>query len=219
MKGVAVKYKCIIFDLDGTLANTFPGILHSYEFAAEKMGLPIPDEKVVNEAIGAPLAEVFQERFGLNDEKKDEAIRYYRENYAQKGVFEAEGYPEMDKVLHALKTEGKVVGVATLKNEQFAKKMLANMGLSQYIDCIAGMDGKDKLTKAMLIERVLKTLNQQKENAVLVGDSSYDALGAKDAGVDFIGVTYGFGFHKSEDINAYSSIGVIKSPIELLIMV
>ena len=211
-----MKYKCIIFDLDGTLANTFPGILHSYEFAAKKLGLPIPNEKIVNEAIGAPLAEVFRERFGLNESMTDEAIRYYRENYAKRGILEAEGYPEMEKVLCTLKTEGKKVGVATLKNEEFAKKMLENMGLSKYMDYIAGMDGRDKLTKAMLIAKVLEVLKQKEQETVLVGDSFYDALGAKEAGVDFIGVTYGFGFQNVKDITPYENIGVIKKPLELL---
>lgn len=211
-----MKYKCIIFDLDGTIANTFPGILHSYEFAAQKMGLPIPNEKIVNEAIGAPLAEVFRERFGLDDEAVNEATWYYRENYAKKGILEAEGYPEMEELLSALKTMEKDIGVATLKNEEFAKKMLANMGLSQYINYVAGMDGKDKLTKAMLVERARKKLGRKKEETVLVGDSFYDALGAKEAGVDFIGVTYGFGFKKADDVNSYENVGVIQTPLELL---
>lgn len=210
------QYSCILFDLDGTLANTFPGILHSYEYVAKHMGLESPSEKIVNEVIGAPLLEVFRERFGLDELMAIEAVRKYREYYEKYGLFEVDSYPEMENVLKKLKEKGKVVGVATLKNEIFAKKMLTNMGLGKYIDMIVGMDGKDKLTKALIIKKALKRLKQKEKNAVLVGDSFYDSLGAKEAGVDFIGVTYGFGFKKKEDIFMYDNVGAVDKPVELL---
>lgn len=212
-----MNYNCIIFDLDGTLVNTFMGILHSYEYAAKKLGLPMLDKSSINEVIGAPLTEVFKQRFGLLNKKElEKAVRYYREEYARIGMVEAECYPDMKKVLFKLKEKGKKLGVATLKNEEFAKILLNNEGLSQYLDYIAGMDGKDKLTKAMLIERVLTVMGQRKGETVLIGDSLYDAVGAKEAGISFIGVTYGFGFQNMKVARELGIKYVIQTPIELL---
>lgn len=210
------KYKCILFDLDGTLVNTFPGILHSYEYVASKMDLPAPTEKIVNEAIGAPLAEVFREKFRLDEEQVTKAMEHYRERYAESGIYEVENYPEMTEVLKQLKENGLFVGVATLKKEEFAKEMLGNLGMSEYLDVIVGMDGKDKLTKAGMIQKALSLLQQKSSETVLIGDSFYDAVGAEEAGVDFIGVTYGFGFKTEEDVKQYKNVGNISLPMELL---
>lgn len=210
------KYQCILFDLDGTLADTFPGILHAYQYAAEKMGLPEPSENLVNEAIGAPLTEVFRKKFGLNQEQTAEAVQYYREQYARTGIMEADRYPHIDEVLRELKARGKLLGVTTLKKEAFAGKILSHLGIDRYMDVILGMDEKDRLTKAELIVKAMTLLGQKREETVLVGDSFYDALGAQEAGVDFIGVTYGFGFQKSADVLAYKRAAAIADILELL---
>lgn len=209
------SYSCILFDLDGTLVNTFSGIMHSYQYAAKRMGLPLPTEKLVNEAIGAPLAQVFADKFDLDEAGVREAVAHYREEYARNGILGAEVYPEIRELLQYLSDNQFKIGVATLKNEEFAKKMLDNLGLAQYIDVIVGMDGKDKLTKAMLIDKALKILEKCQIESVLVGDSSYDAEGAKEAGISFIGVTYGFGFKSVEDVYQYVDAVAVVSPLEI----
>lgn len=210
------KYKCVIFDLDGTLVNTFPGIFNSYQYASGKMGLPSPTEKIVGEAIGAPLKEVFIDRYGLSEEDANEAMKHYRQYYAEHGVLEATHYDGMEDTLKFLKNAGYLLGVATLKKETFAKTILDILGLSQYMDVIVGMDDGDHLTKAEMIKKVLDLLNQEKSKAVLVGDSSYDAIGAKEAGVDFVAVTYGFGFNEIQDVSAYSNVGSVSFPLDLM---
>ena len=209
------QYNCILFDLDGTIANTYEGIFKSYKYVAEKMHLALPTEKLVNEAIGAKLPDVFSEKFGLAPDRIDEAIGHYRKRYAEQGIYEACAYPQMAETLTALKKRGKLIAVATLKKEDFANKMLEHLGLSQYFNVIAGMDTNDKLSKADIIRKVLLFLRQDADMTVMVGDSFYDAIGAKEAGVDFIGVTYGFGFKKAEDVLKYNNVGVVCTPIEL----
>ncbi len=209
------KYECILFDLDGTLANTYQGIFNSYKYAAEQMELPLPTEKLVNEAIGGKLTEVFRDKFGLNANGVEEATDYYRKRYADKGIYEACPYPQMEDTLRKLKERGVCIGVATLKKEAFAKQMLEDLNLSQYFDVIVGMDTNDKLTKAGIIQKVLSILGQKTDRTVMVGDSLYDALGAEEAGVDFIGVTYGFGFRTVADVQKYKNVAVVNNPIEL----
>lgn len=203
------EYTCILFDLDGTLANTYMGIFNSYKYAAEQMNLPLPTDKLVNEAIGAPLADVFKYKFELEKDKVRNALFYYRTRYATKGIHEVTLYPKTNDLLKILKERGYKVGVATLKNEEFAKQILNDLGLEQYLDIIVGMDEKDKLTKAEMINSAISLLGHKKENTVLVGDSIYDALGAEEIGVDFIAVTYGFGFKNSDDVKKYKHIAVV----------
>ena len=209
------KYECVLFDLDGTLANTYQGIFNSYKYAAEQMNLPLPTDKLVNEAIGAKLTEVFRDKFGLDDNKVDEATAHYRKRYADKGIYEAFPYPQMEDTLRKLKERGVKIGVATLKKDEFAKHMLEHLNLSHYFDVIVGMDTNDKLTKAGIIQKVVSILGQKAERTVMVGDSFYDALGAEEAGVDFIGVTYGFGFKNAQDVRQYKAIATANMPIEI----
>lgn len=210
------KYKCILFDLDGTLADTFPGILHSYQYAARKIGFPEPDEQIAGEVIGAPLAEVFRTRFGLSEDLTKQALHHYRLYYAENGIHEAILYQGMVDTLAKLKQEGYFLAVATLKKESFAKEMLKWLGVADYFDVILGMNDSDTATKADIVNKALTMLETKKEEAVLVGDSSYDAIGADLAGVDFIAVTYGFGYKSTEDVKGSNVKAIITTPTELM---
>lgn len=209
------KYNCIIFDLDGTLANTYPGIFNSYHYACETMGIELPTDAVVGAAIGAPLLEVFEKRFHLDREVAITATEHYRKYYAEKGIYEAIAYEGMQQTLKYLKENGYLVAVATLKKEEFAIDILKELKLAEYFDVIVGMNAGDSLTKAQMLEKVCAMLKVDKAGAVLVGDSSYDAIGASEADMDFIGVTYGFGFKNAEDVSQYATYAIIDEPMEL----
>lgn len=212
------NYKCILFDLDGTLANTFPGILHSYQYAAEKIGLPLPTEQIVGEVIGAPLADVFRKKFGLSEDILEKALYYYRKYYAENGLHEVKQYDGMSDTLAELKKRGYLLGVTTLKKESFAKDILSDLELAHYFDVIIGMDDKDVLTKSGMIKKAMEQLCVSESETLLVGDSSYDAIGAEEVNVSFIAVTYGFGFHTKKDIEMYKCVGVIGVPEELKVL-
>lgn len=208
--------KCVIFDLDGTLANTYPGIFNSYRYACEKLGIASPTDQVVGEAIGAPLLEVFERRFNLPKDVAVEGTKHYRVYYAEQGLLEATAYEGMGETLCTLKERGYWLGVATLKKEDFAVRILENLGLAKYFDVIVGMNDGDSLTKAQMLEKVVTTLSCDTQQAAMIGDSSYDAIGAKEAGVKFIPVTYGFGFADKEEAGIYDNIGIIDTAKELL---
>ena len=108
----------------------------------------------------------------------------------------AEVYPGMKQLLQFLSSQGLILGVTTLKHQPYAEKMLSHFGLSGYFTCICGSSSdKSVQLKKDVISRAISLLgNPQKEECVLIGDSIYDALGAQDTGVDFIGVSYGFGY-------------------------
>lgn len=196
-------YKCVLFDMDGTLVNTYRGIFNSYKYAFHKIGREFPGKKFVGKAIGAPLLSVFQEELGLSKESAEQAVIYYREYYSEFGKNEAELYDGIEESLEKLKAQGIYLGVATLKREIFAKEILNDLNLMQYFDSVCGIDEKDKLTKSDLLKKCMNQLEVLPSETLLVGDSEYDAEGAEDTEVAFMAVLYGFGFRDMENLKKY----------------
>lgn len=209
------KFKLVIFDLDGTLADTSRGIINCHKHANAMMGSKIEDEKMLASVIGGPLLNTYRTKFGYSEEDARRAVDIYRERYATEGFKEASLYPEMKTALEALKTKGYKLAVATLKAERFAIPMLNELGVGDLFDVIHGVDDKDTHTKSSLINLCIKELNCTREDTVLVGDSIHDARGAMESGIDFIGATYGFGFKSDGELDSVSSYATISSPIEL----
>lgn len=204
----------IIFDLDGTLLDTSNGIMYCYRKTGEILGL---EENTVDNrecVIGGPLRDGFQTLYKITSEKQlAQAIDTYRSLYQSEGINMFKAYDGIAKLLDSLKSNGYLLAVATLKLEKYAQQMLKQAELSDYFDIIHGWDGTDSCTKAFIITKVLYTLNTFTSNAVLVGDSVYDAKGADAAEVDFLGVSYGFGLNKNDSNN--SKFPIVGSPEEV----
>lgn len=208
------KYKLIIFDLDGTLADTSEGIYNAHRHTVEQMGIELHEDSLAG-VIGGELLAIYQTRFGLSAECAREAVDTYRAWYQETGIFQAELYSGMDVLLAALKSQGMKLAVATLKREDFAVKLLKSLGVAQYFDVIYGMDHADTLNKSMLIEKCLRVNNGDKNSTVLVGDSLSDLQGAKNVEIDFLPVTYGFGFQKDSELMQDGICGVATNIEEL----
>ena len=207
--------QCVVFDMDGTLVNSFEGIFYAYQWAFKKLSIPFPGEAFVRQAVGAPLLLVFEKSCGMDGEKARLAARHYREYYAEKGRYQAVVYPGMEETLCTLKDAGCFLGVATLKKEGFAREMLRSLGLLPHLNAVCGMDEQDSLTKAGLIRRCMDHAGADTDRTVLVGDSEFEALGAEEAGVSFLAVTYGFGFHNPETRERYHITRWADSPADI----
>ena len=209
------KFKLIIFDLDGTIADTSRGIINCHKHANAMMGNKIEDEKMLASVIGGPLLNTYRTKFGYSEADARLAVDIYRERYATEGFKEAILYPEMEKTLIALKEKGYRLAVATLKAEKFAIPMLKELGVGDLFDVIHGVDDKDTHTKSSLIDLCIKELECTKEESVLVGDSIHDARGAMESGIDFIAATYGFGFKTENELDSATTCAIIHSPAKL----
>ena len=193
------KYKLMIFDLDGTLLDTSQGIFHSVRYAEEKMGLEPIAEENLRKFLGPPPADMYKKLYGLNDEEKLEAVGYHREYGRSKAIYEAKLYDGVTETLARLSAQGYILAVATMKRQDIAEKILSLYGIESYFAHIAGMNYAETDTKAGLIKRVCTLEHIVPGDAVLmVGDSQYDFAGASEAGVDFLGVSYGYGFDGTE---------------------
>lgn len=194
------KYDIIIFDLDGTIMDTSEGIINCYNYTGKLFNKNELDRERFKGIIGSPLTDGFKNNYDMDDEQVKEAVKIYRKRYEEKGMFEASVYDGFPELLKKLKENGFKTAVATLKLEEFAKKMLKDKNIDKYFDVIYGTNRDDSLKKSDLINKAIDTLNVDKNRAVLVGDSFYDSVGAQAADVDFIGVSYGLGFQNNDQI-------------------
>ena len=194
-----MRYKLVIFDFDGTIADTSEGIMDSHRFALSQMGREIPTDEELHRLIGGNLLNIYIRHFGFSKPDAREAIRIYRERYAEVGIHKAQLYPGFKDVLEELKKAGVCIGIATLKAEVFANQMIEELNILEYFDCVCGMDSQDGLTKAELVKKCAELSGNRINECVLIGDTEGDRKGACEAGADFVGVSYGFGYSNSDN--------------------
>ena len=188
-------YKTLLFDLDGTLTDSSRGITNSVAYALEKYGLPYKNKKELECFIGPPLVKMFMSKFGLGEAEGLELLALYREYYSVKGIYENDVYGGIPLLLEKLSESGKNLIVATSKPEHFAVKILEYFDLAKYFSVIAGatMD-ETRTAKSDVIRYALDTANiTDISEVIMVGDREYDVLGAKELGIDSVGVLYGYG--------------------------
>ncbi|MBR1912625.1 MAG: HAD hydrolase-like protein [Treponema sp.] len=201
------KYQNILFDFDGTLFDTSKGVFKSFDKVVECYKLDVPDKSVYNTMIGPPLRESFSRVFKLPEDKLVEAMDVYRKCYAASGMFEVQVYDGVIPLIERLRQAGKTVCIATSKPEVYTKKILERQGMLDLFDFVAGSDLEEarRVNKVDVIRYVLAEmgLEDKKDECVLVGDTHFDAAGAKAAGIDCIGILYGFGTR--QELEAYGA--------------
>lgn len=201
-------YKAVLFDLDGTLLDTGEGVISSVKYTIEKMGLPELSYDVLKTFVGPPIKKKMMEMFELSDEVASEAMNIFREHYGAGDIYIAKVYDGMIALLDDLKKRGYKLGVATYKREDQAKKLLEKFEIADKFDVIHGSDKEGMLTKADVINNCVRELGYSPCEMVLIGDSDNDAIGAKQAGLEFIGVTYGYGFKSKADVDCFQNMGI-----------
>lgn len=184
----------VLFDLDGTLTASGPGILASIRYALASLGEPIPERAVLDRFIGPPLADSFRDLCGMAPDRAWEAVTAYRVYYAQRGQFESSVYDGIPAALAALSTAGRVLAVATSKAEVYAHSVLRHFGLAdRFVEVVGSeLDGR-RTAKAEVIAEALRRVGGSPERSVMIGDRSQDVLGALAVGVPSIGALWGYG--------------------------
>ena len=208
--------KLAIFDFDGTIADTSEGIIDSHKFTFSKIGKSFISDEEIRTFIGGNLLRIYTNILG-DEEQAKIAVQIYRKRYSEVGIHKAVLYPNFIELLSLLKIHNIKTGVATLKAECFAKTMLKEMHIDGLFNTICGMDNDDFLNKASIISNCLDYCGIKAKDAVLIGDTESDLKGAIETGVNFIGVTYGFGFKSSTNEGNFIKAGNPLQIAELLI--
>ena len=185
-------YDAILFDVDGTLIDSAPGILNTLEMVFRDMGVDLTNVNL-RRYIGPPLRKSFAEHFS-DPAKIEEATERYRMIYHEKGSHEGGAYPGVPEMLRRLKDAGFTLCTATCKPTEVVTPILEEQGIAGYFAFIGGasMD-ESRDTKNDVIRHVLSQPALQGKRVLMVGDRSDDLQGAANCGLDAAGVLYGYG--------------------------
>lgn len=185
-------YDAILFDVDGTLIDSAPGILHTLQEVFDAMGVDTANVDL-RRYLGPPLRKSFGEHFA-DAERIEHATELYRDSYAVKGSHECAPYPGAAEMLRRLKAAGLTVCTATSKPTEVVEPILREQALAEYIDFIGGasMD-ESRDTKTDVVRYVLAQPLLAGKHVLMVGDRNDDMRGAADCGLDKAAALYGYG--------------------------
>ena len=210
-------YEIAVFDVDGTLLDTTEGVIAAVKYTIEKKGLKRLDRETLLTFIGPPIQDSFARVYGLSGEGLQELATIFRESYKNDHLYKAVPYEGIYEVCDALRDKGVKIAVATYKRQDYAENILKHFEFDKYSNIMYGADHENKLKKVDIIRKCMDNLGvHDYSHALMIGDSSHDALGAKQIGMDFLGVTYGFDFKTKEDVAEFPSIGSAATAMEIL---
>lgn len=204
--------RTLLFDFDGTLFDTGPGVMNCVAYALERLGIHETDEKKLRKFMGPPLYDMFRELYGLDDAQGHEAVRLYRERYQPTGIWECAPYTGMPELLKKLRDAGFLLAVATSKPTPSAMKILERYDMESLFDFVCGseFDGtRSKKSEVVLAVLDHLGMTSQPELVLMIGDRKYDVLGAREVGVDCLGVRYGYS--EPEELETAGAIAVVDS--------
>ena len=203
-----MKYRALVWDIDGTSLNTLKGLVAAYQYTIEQLNLPEKSYEEIATFIGPTPQTIFVSKFGLSEIEAQKVADVFRDRYKNVDLLKAEPYSNLLSVLESFSKMGYKQAVATNKRQDYAVDICKHFGIDKYCQPIYGADNFNKLSKAELIKNCLKDLEVADNQAVMIGDTIGDKVAAEQAGVGFIGVNYGFGFNNVD--------GYANSPSEIL---
>jgi phosphoglycolate phosphatase len=212
---MSTPYSCILFDLDGTIVDSAPGITSTLAYMFEQLGRPIPTPSELLKYVGPPLLDSFRDYAGFDADESARALAIYREKYLNVGAYDATQYPGVGLVLKAVHESPVPMSLATSKPETPATLILEHFNLARYFDIITGASDdevrsakKDVVAEALLR---LAAMGADISRPVLVGDREHDVQGAAANGVPTIFVDWGYGSPAEQA----GSVAVVTTPEEL----
>ena len=207
-----MAWNTILFDLDGTLTDPAEGITKAVEAALNHYGITVADRAALHKFIGPPLDESFPEFYGFDAARTAEATEVFRAYFDRQGWRENIPYPGVEDMLRDLRAAGKRLLVATSKPEVFALRIMEHFGLARYFDHICGapMDNQEGAKKAAVIRDALRRAGvEDLSTAVMVGDRRHDIDGARQAGLEAVGVLWGYG--DLQELEASHPVYIVES--------
>ena len=210
------QFKAAAFDVDGTLLDTSEGLSASVKYTIDHFGFaPLGDEQIWT-FIGPPIQDSFAKAYGLEGPILQEIATVFRDRYKNVDLLKAAPYDGIYDVLGRLNEAGIKPVIATYKRQDYAEMILEHFHFNDYTDIMCGADHENRLKKNDIIMNALKAAGiSDYSQAVMIGDSDNDAVGAELIGASFVGVTYGFGFKTAEDVGRYPNIGTADVPAKI----
>lgn len=216
MKGDSMN---VLFDLDGTLTDSFVGITRSISYALEAMHVAVPDVSELAWCIGPPLEFSFAKLLQTHDEMLvQHAVAIYRERYQCKGIYENTVYPNIPECLSALKDMGCTLYVATSKPGVYAQKIIDHFELTPFFKAVHGseLDGT-RSNKEELLDYIIASESLLPSETYMVGDRKFDMTGAAHHLLHGIGVLWGYG--SLDELQTAGAAWCVNDPEELISLI
>lgn len=213
------QFTHILFDLDGTLTNPRLGIGNSLKYALNQMQLDGYSDEILERFVGPPLQDSFKNLFGMNEIQIKLAVEHFRIYFGEKGLYENEPYSGIAELLENLHHSGKELFVVTSKLEKYAREIIRHFGFDQFINDLQGAEATGKHSgKGQLISQLMERHHIiASSTVVMVGDTPYDLIGAKENQISGIAVSYGFGTLETlRSCNPDFIVGSVNELTELL---
>lgn len=205
-----MKYKYVIFDFDGTINDTSPGVYATFRGVLDSYGIDYSNIDF-SKHIGPPLDFTYTEFVGA--ERKDEAILRHYDIYQKLNAAEmCHVYDDIPELIERLYKQGYVIALASSKYEPHAVLSLKNLHLYDYFTKVYGQTEK-RGYKSEILRQLIADNGWDKSECVMIGDTLYDVNGANENGIDVIAVTYGFG--KRNDLENANTVAVVDTPLQL----
>lgn len=211
------EYNAVIFDFDGTVADTGEGILRSLQYSFSAMGRDVPDMSDLKRFIGPPVYYSYTHFYGVAENEVEEYIKKYRERYKEKGIYECSLYDGMKELILSLKSRGVKTGIASSKPEHLIYSVSDFLGVTDLFDAIAGVksdNSRHSTKKDIILEAMEKLGEADKEKVLMVGDRCFDIEGAAAAGVKSCGALWGYG--NKEEFIEYKADFIAEKPLDVL---
>ena len=189
-----MRYTVALFDMDGTINKTDPGVINGFRHALRQFGMEFPDTDV-RQFMGPSIEYSFEHFCSLDPERIPEAVKHYREYYSATGIHECELYPGLRELFARLKAEGVTLLTASSKPEKFVRIILDNFDIAKYFDYAAG--GRPELGLSDKIDVIEHALHEagvtDRPRCLMIGDRKYDIEGGRMAKIDTCGILWGYG--------------------------
>jgi phosphoglycolate phosphatase len=205
----------IIFDMDGTLLDSAPGIAKSLTHAIRQLGHDFHPPAGVHALFGPPMNQVVAQLLRpFGDDRVEQCVETYREHYSQYGLYTCSPYPGIAEALQCLFAEGFTLAVATSKRQEFADKMLRHTGLHEMFEDVRGTTADGSLDdKADLLRLMSASLTQSRSCLCMIGDKRDDMVAASKNALPAIGVTWGYG--TAQELTESGAVALSNSPMDL----
>ncbi len=210
------NFDAVLFDFDGTVADTGEGIFLCVRHAIEVHGLEQPSDEEIRKFIGPPMIISYHKLYPqLSDDEVQSLMQSYREKYAKDGLHKYKLYDGIIELLQKLNKNGVKTAVASSKPQEALWNVIKAGGIEKYFDCIVGA-GKNYTDsdKATIVEEAIRQTGvKDKSRVLMVGDRKYDIVGAHKAGIACAAVLFGYG--SREEFDEYKADYVVESFKEL----
>lgn len=214
VRPVAERYRLLVFDWDGTLADSELRIVAAARAAIDALGLPVRSHAQIRTIIGLALGEACRSLYpGMSKDQEGRFIACYREYYLRSAASPVPLFPGTKAVLEGLSARRYRLAVATGKGRRGLERDIGSHGLEGLFSATRSADDAPSKPHPQMLVDIMQELGAGANETLMIGDTSYDMEMARNAGVASVAV--GSGVHDRQRLLDFDPLVVLESIVEL----